>query len=415
MANYLENIQILYHDNPPFSYRTKDNKIIGVEGNLINEFCSLYNLDYKIANSDYNQLLSVIPTAFYDLSLYRRINAASEIIIDFIRLNDVGASHCILVPRNIQASVRFSSPFSRIVNVLFLFSVVLVMIVWKVFKTLQRLKFGAVESLLEALKVLLSQGIDDRQWTRWSLKEKVLLIPFLYMILVLMGIYESHMVSYVISEHEMHSVRSIDELIKSETKIYEYFKELDRFDRQKVVNLVAFADVSLSTIPANFDINLAYFVSCRFGEEFMNSEENFIGDRRLFDMLIDDFRHLFYSTYLINENFPLKNEFKFMVKALDEAGIINHWTKDIVRQNFPQHTENEEQKPILLSALIVPVWIVVIGLLLGFLAFGFEVLVHKICNRRSNKVGDLEIEMKKVQKMRKEAVGLVQYKRRHSV
>ncbi|CAG9811116.1 unnamed protein product [Chironomus riparius] len=375
--NYMEVLQILFNDNPPFSYRDNSNRIIGVEGNLIDEFCKHQKLNYEIVNRDYSHLTAIVPNAQFDFSLYRRINAGSEITTDVVHLNDIGASQCVLVPRNIPVYVPFSSPYSKVVNHLFFWSIAAVMAVWKIFKWLQRQNLSVVDSTLEALKVLLGLGIDDNHWMRWSLKEKILLVPFLLMVMILMGVYESHMVSTVIAEPQMRSVKSIEELIKSDTIIYEYYQELGRFDSNKVYQLMSYSYVTLATIPENFDQNFAYFVSCRFGEEFLNSAENFVSDRRLFDMIPDDYIDTFLSTYLINENFPLKKQFKFMVRALDEAGIINHWTKDIVQLHFLQHIKNEDQKPILLAAMIVPVCIVIIGLVLGLVVFGFEFLVHK--------------------------------------
>lgn len=408
---YPKMITTLYFDNPPFSELNVGHGITGVEGNLIDEFCLRHRYDYRIVGVDFGRLLDAAIDMKYDFSLYRPLTGTESTSVDILRLNDLGAAQCILVPRNIPVCVPFSSPYSRIVNILFLVSVAVVLLVWNVFRRIHKQKLGVLNSTIEVLKVLLGLGISDNHWLRSSFKEKVLLVPFLFMTFILMEIYESFMVSNIISEQAMDSVKSVEELISSDTKIFEYHNETYRFRADKVVNLVQFVNTRLATIPKDFNPNYAYFVRCRFGEEFINSEENYVGTRKLFDLIPDTFMIQLYSTYLVNENTPIKNQFKFMVKALDEAGIIDHWTKDVVRNTFNKYEANEELQIISLRQVLVPLLVVAFGSIASFFAFGLEVFYAKICGRRSNKVGDIELEMIRIGK----AKTLVIRRRRHSI
>jgi len=103
-----------------------------------------------------------------------------------------------------------------------------------------------------------------------------------------------------------------------------------------------------------------------------------------------------------------------MVKALDEAGIIDHWTKNVVRNNFQQYKANDEIRTISLNQLLVPLLIVVAGSMIGLAAFGLEVIYYKL-RCRSNRVGDIEMEMIRVRKKMEKSEVPVHDRRRHSV
>ena len=154
----------------------------------------------------------------------------------------------------------------------------------------------------------------------------------------------------------------------------------------------------MSTIPDNFDQNLAYFVRCRFAEEFVNSKKNFDENRQLFDILYDHSIENNFATYLVNENFPLKKELKRTIQALDEAGIISYWTEHIVREAFPKHVSSDAEEFVQLKAMVNPLSMIVAAMIAGLVILIIEIVHHKWTMRRSTRVTDLRMERLKRQK-----------------
>lgn len=409
-----QQLRPLFHENLPFSNLDQNKRIVGVEGNLIDEFCKLTDTNYSIDTGDYYNLIINKTQFINDFSLYRRLIPNTELLTSILMINDLGASQCALVPRNILAHLPFLSPYDLTVNIIFGFSIICVAAAWKLLKFAQNQRLSILNSQLEISRTLLGLTIDDNSWMRWTLKENILLIPFIYMMIILMGIYQSYISSEIISAPPMESVKSIHELNMSNTKIYEYYKEYNRFRPENVVNLKSFVDTQLSIFPEQFDENLAYFVRCRFAEEFVESQKNFIGDRQIFNMIEDHDAEAYYSTYIVNENFPLKTQFMFFVKALDEAGIIDYWTKIVIQENFDKYRVNDEQKPIVLNKIFAPVFVLITGLCVSFVVFGIELGIFLIFKKGDNRVEALEMGEMRINMSTKEAMR-VSGLRRHSV
>jgi len=395
------NLKVIYYDIPPYSYRSNDNRVVGVEGLLLDEFCSRNNLSYIVTNEKYAPFNV---QQIFDVCLYRRFTCNNCLIMDSKYINDLGASQCLLVPRNIPTySHILSSPYDNYVLITFGISFLIIGILWKIIRIFRKQNLNNFRLILMLLKIIFGYSIDDSDFNRWSIKERLLLFPFLVICFILMDIFKSFIISTSIVDQPMRSVQSIEELISSDTMIYEYYKEVPIFPHHKVLNHVPmlFGASALSKLPENVDENLAYAVRCRFAEEFVVSDKNFDKNRQLFDIL-DGYVDKTYSTYLIHENYPLKNELKFLVAYLQESGILDHWTKSTIIETFPkQHIHNDSENVIVLEALYLPLSILCIGIFMCVVIFLLELLFNKYRNWKLSRVIDLRKERKKREKFKK--------------
>jgi len=394
-------LNVLYYDTPPYSYHSNDNKIIGVEGHVIDEFCSRYNFSYQLSNKQ-TDILTL--QNMFDISLTRRFGFnRHSIYYENIELQDKGTSQCLLVPRNIPVySHILSSPFDNFVIFLFFTSVLVTGILWKMFQILQNQSIKVFQLVTLLLKIIMGYAIDDRYFHRWSLKEQFLLIPFIAICFILMDIFKSFIISTSIVKQPMRSVQSLEELFSSDTKIYEYYKEVDLLPHDKVLNHIPVVSSSsaLSKLPEHVDRNLAYMVRCKFAEVFLESENNFDGDYQLFDVF-DKNIHKTTGNYLIHEGVPYKQTFISYIDSLQESGILNHWITTTVKKLFPKHVESSMQNSLALKALYLPLIILCIGLVSAILVFIIELLYYKYKEWKLSRVIDLRKERKKYKKIRR--------------
>ncbi|CAG9803202.1 unnamed protein product [Chironomus riparius] len=382
--------KVVYYDTHPYSYRSNDNRIIGVEGNVLNNFCIRNNLTYRITNdafAPFNQ------QSFFEISLNRRFSYINDYFFDYIHINDFGASQCLLVPRNIPTySHIISIPYDKYVLLILSISFLIIGILWKSFRIVHKQNTGILCLTVSLFKIMIGYSIDDREINKWSFGERLLLIPFLIICFILMDIFKSFIISTSIIEQPMRSITSIEELISSNTMIYEYYKEIPLFPENKVLNHVPMlvGSSALSKLPEHVNHDLAYAVRCKFAEEFVTSDKNFHKNRQIFDVF-DGYVDKSYSSYLIHENYPLKHEFKSFMNSLQESGILDYWTKLTTRETFPkQHFRNEQKNVIILEALYLPLLILCTGIILAIIIFVMEISFDKFRNWKLSRVIDLQ-------------------------
>lgn len=137
----LEDLKLLFHDDPPFSYADEKRKIHGVEGKFIDEFVKKYNLSYKIVNKDIEKYnLKTLDKFDLSLSRFYRIESKNVwMVFEKLWLNEKDGV-CLLVPRNIPVSAieNFSSPFDSIFATFLVISLILITSLWMFFKKLQK-------------------------------------------------------------------------------------------------------------------------------------------------------------------------------------------------------------------------------------------------------------------------------------
>lgn len=385
-------LRVLFYDTPPYSYRGLDDKVKGVDGNVIDEFCKRHILSYWITNKQSDPLNVQYAN---DIILYRRFHSLSAHFVQ-ITLNDLGASQCFLFPRNIPVyNHLFSNPFQKLVSIVFVGTSVFVGIIWKVFKLLKKQDLSLFKLSVSILKIIHGHSIDDGEVSQ----NRLLLVPFILMCFILTDIFKSFLISTSIIEPPMRSFQSLFELNSSDTKIYEYYEEIKVFSTKKVIHKVpvVLGSTALSKLPDNVDTNLAYVVRCRFGQEFVSSRQNFVNDKQLFN-LYDGYSDKQYSSYLVHENFPLKSEIQKIVSSLQESGILDFWTETLIRESFPKHFQNDKENSLSLRALFLPLLILGCGLGVSIVVFLMELIS---INWKSSKGIDLKKEKLKRERWRK--------------
>jgi len=388
-------LRIIFYATPPYSYRSLDNRILGVDGNVIDEFCKRHNISYRITNNKFDPFNVQHSN---DIILYRRFNTISTHYVE-ITLNDLGANQCFLVPRNIPVYDHlFSNPFQKIVSLIFIGTAVFVGIMWKILKLVRKQDIGIFKLVTSISKIIFGHSIDESEISQ----NRLMLVPFILMCFILMDIFKSFLISTSIVEPPMRSVQSISELNDSDTKVYEYYEEIKFFSSEKVIHKIPLrlGYTALSMLPENVDTSLAYGVRCRFGEEFVGSSKNFENDRQLFDLLSGYVENR-YASYLVHENFPLKSKFIALVTSLQESGILNFWTEIIVRESFPKHFQSEMENALSIKAMFLPLLILVVGLSVSFIVFLVELIYFRYLSWKSCEVIDLRKERIKRKRIRR--------------
>lgn len=368
---YMRNLKISYQEVLPYSYLDDENHIVGVDGNLIDEFCKHIGLDYKIINK---MELNGPQTMKIDINFNRRSSIDNFMSQDIAHLYDTSPAQCFLAPRDIPVYRAFANPFDNFVTTFLVSTVVLIAVLWKLMKWLQNEELSLADLIISMLKIFIGLAIDENRWRYWSMKERFLLMPFLFMSIILIALYQSFLISTLIVEHPMKSVRSMEQLNQSDTQIYEYLDGIHNFKDEKIVNLVPInsSKHAILMLPENYDKNLAYAVRCRFAEDFVRSRRNMQEKRILFDVLDDPQYPRAYSTYIIADDFPYKNKFKFSVMALEESGVTNFWTKRLIRDQFPKHPKADDNGYNFLGIMIFPFLLIGCGILISFGAFMME-------------------------------------------
>ena len=382
-------LRVIFYDTPPYSYRSLDNRILGVDGNVMDEFCKRNNVSYRITNNKFEPFDIQYSN---DIILYRRFNSISTQYIE-ITLNDHGANQCFLVPRNIPVySHLFSNPFQKNVSLIFIATAVFIGIMWKFLKLVRKQDIGMFKLITSILKIICGHSIDKGEISQ----NRLLLVPFILICFILMDIFKSFLISTSIIEPPMRSVQSLIELNDSDTKVYEYYEEIKFFAPEKVIHKIPLrvGYTALSMLPENVDTSLAYGVRCRFGQEFVGSKQNFENDRQLFDFL-SGYAENRYASYLVHENFPLKSRFIALVTSLQESGILNFWTEIIVRESFPKHFQNETENALSIKAMYLPLLILVVGLFISFIVFLLELIYFRYSSWKSCEIIDLRKERMK--------------------
>ena len=397
-----QELSVIHFDTPPFSYRDGSNKIIGIEGYVIDEFCRQFNLTYKVIN-DGKGITSM--QRQFDISLYRRLVQGPQHQYDIITIYDAGSTQCFMVPKNIPMfSSRFSVPFDKFVNVLFLCSVLFAAILWKIICIYRKLKINSFDFVTSILKCIVGYSLPANLCCmKWSIKERLFLVPFLFMCFILMDLFTSFMISSLIVELPMRSVQSVQELNDSDLMIYEYYDQIFFKINYKLRNIVLnkMSATEMQTIPNYFDKNLVYVVNCKFAEAFIRSAWNFDNDQQNFNILRGFFFTAPYSAYLVHDNFPLKSEFIKMVSDFQEFGIMDFWNDNFIRTQFPKYSNDNAENIVTLSAMQLPLFILITGLCVSIAVFFVEWIYFRFMNLKLSRVIDLREDRQTREKWRR--------------
>lgn len=380
-------VQVLMMDTPPYSYINESGQIIGVEGNVIDEFCRKYNVIYSVL-----LIQDALNGKIFDLSLYRRLSSIDSRLKHEITLNDVGASYCFLVPRNIPMfSLKLTMPFDKMFSYLFAVSVALVIILWILILRFRKTGFRTFELVFSVVCIIFGNPLNaEFSATRWSTKERFLLFPFVLVCFLTMEIFTSSMIPFSLTDVPMTSVQSMEELNASNTMVYEFYED-QGIASHKILNKLLQAEyLKLNKLPNNFDKNLAYVVRCIFADEFVKSAWNHESDRKIFDSIKGTMKNK-YSVYVANKNFHMVDEFFRMVSSLQESGIMDFWTDTVITNTFPkQATKSDIVEAFSPSVVHFPFVVLILGLGSALIVFLVEFLYYLLMGWKLSRVINLK-------------------------
>ena len=384
------NIKLVQFDAPPFSY-VKNKELIGVEGKLLDVFCERQNLTYEIVNENTekyspNELIGRFQTLNADLSLTTKFQLNTKIwFVDFNHLY-INDGLCMLVPRNIPVSSfeNFDYPFDYKISICLLVTSCLIIITWKGISMAVHSGFSIHFIIFSVFRYLMGNSATGEN--RMTFKEKIVVYGYVIVAMVLMALYESFVISFMMTDPTYKSVQSFHELNESNTKIFQYFEGIEDviFKDELILNKVNLLNDHIVFIPKDFDHNLAYVTTCQYADAFIRSSRNFNKDnKRLFDKL--DEKITFYDqSYPISNLFPLKKEFEHFVSVLRESGLRDFWVRSEV-ENL-KVIEEDEKSVLNFDDMKIPFIILGTGLTLSFLVFLIELTVNNIKQRRNNRV-----------------------------
>ena len=384
------NIKLLQYDEPPF-LKVENGKLLGSEGKLLDTFCERYNISYTIVNENATDLRVkvfgklMLKTAM-DISFNYILRVTDSYFFESIILNELH-DRCLLVPRNIPLSVydSFTYPFDDKISIC-LFSVsCLIVISWKAMSLAVKSNFNIDFITFSVFRYLMGNSATLEE--RMSFKEKFIVYGYVWASFVLLTLYESYVISFMMTDQSYRSVATLEELNNSNTQIYEYYMDGIQFRDDLIVHKMSLnEDNVILKMPDNLDVNMAYLVSNQYADAFIESTRNFDKDgRRLFDKLKENVMS-YVPTYTVKKAFPLKKELQFMVTALRESGIKKHWIEQMF--NEKQNTidpvlaknvvEVVEKIVLSFSDMKVPFVILGIGMTLSFVFFIIEHIYHVI-------------------------------------
>lgn len=393
-------VQVLQFDDLPFTSVSKG-KILGVSGKLIDTFCAKYNLSYKVVN---NQSELVTSSEFdrvmleSDISLFTLTTRTDDSKFNTnIPLNIIDGI-CVLVPINIPVDSNQNSPFDYQVIILFVCTIFTIIFLWFFISKRSKSKFSFSFVLISVYKLIL--GRDFEREHVMNRKEKLLLYSFMFGNIFLINLYQSWLISLMLSKPLMRSIQSIQELNDSNTQIATYsdaspIRFRDKIIRQRID--IAKEAISFG-VPDNFNHDLAYVVCCRYAEFFMRSRKNMKGNEKIFRIIPEKLAS-FPLTYKASRRFVLAEKFRFITESLTESGIKDQWTREMTDGESSDSNEQGSESETFLKDVTFAFVILGIGSSVASASFILEIIVHRL-----NQFTKISQQSKNVQKHRQASV-----------
>jgi hypothetical protein len=230
-----------------------------------------------------------------------------------------------------------------------------------------------------------ADGISNISW-----KERILIYSFVIGSLILNSLYQSVVISLMLTESSMRSVQSFEELNDSNTKIYSYYDEatalrgsLPVMKPSLIMNYIDFRTSYQLSLPNEVDTKLAYLVTCRYADAFVHSTENYKQNQKIYDYLIIN---SLYQAYPVHTRFIYMDKFEQLVSDITESGIRNHWIKSmeyesevLKRKKLP--ALEEERFFVELRDMWFPLQVLTIGSVVAFIIFILEIITKQLNER----------------------------------
>ncbi|CAG9808826.1 unnamed protein product [Chironomus riparius] len=354
-------------------------KIIGAEGNLIQEFSNRLGTFYQIINQK-TELPTTVGIHSY-LDSYGDISLETgstflERSVKNVFINEMSGL-CLLVPRNIPVSAinNFNLAIDQLV--LILMSTVSVIICWYLITTEM-----TYSSILSAVyKIILKRGASGIE--RISLREKILVYTFIFSSFILVSLYESVVISAMLAEPSMRSANSIKELNDLDAKFFLYLNNnaskltgLPYIREDLIINFISEKLSVILKVPNDFDENLVYFVFCIYADAFIQSMHNYRDGLRLFDKIT---LMEIQESYLVSSGYYYIDEFVQFVDNLMTSGFYKFWQKQTLENRFPSANPPEQFQHMFVKFkdMALPMIILLAGLLISLLIFLVETILFK--------------------------------------
>lgn len=378
-------IKLIFCEMLPFSYLDENNDIVGADGILIKELTKKLNTTSYVINS-HNvypknmQIFQQIQTAG-DILLCSRI-AIYSIHVDGVSLYETDGL-CVLAPRNIRVSgYENALPFDLSSLLMIILSMILVTLCWKIFCNFDKNELSLWDIFVNVCLLTLNEGVDGIEGA--SKKVKILIYSFLFGSFVMISLYESAILSFMLTESSLRAARDIKELNDSNTKFYNFYtlqtalsKNLPIIKDELVMNYFEIAKTGERIIPSDLYANLAYLVSCSYAEFFLQSTKNFRGNQQLFDQIT---LATSYPRYAVRSGFMFTNDFAKMVEIFTESGIRDHLLRETVNKDQVNMKlyKKAPRDYIEFEDMAFPVILLAIGCLISSLTFVIEVVYDRL-------------------------------------
>lgn len=224
-------INILAFNSFPSSF-IKNNKVYGVDGYLIDEFVKKINASYRNVhagdkNPSIPQIISYMSDSV-DICLCAHYSI-EDTHLETIWIYEIDGV-CLLAPRNIHVSSydSFSSGMDRTSIILAIVTGLLVFICWKIIKMYSEHRMSTLEIFFSVVRLAFFNSSFDLN--RLSLKEKFLVFSFMFASFFMSNLYDSSILSFIMTDTTVRSAKDIEELNNTDTKFYLYYDDTTLFN-----------------------------------------------------------------------------------------------------------------------------------------------------------------------------------------
>jgi hypothetical protein len=384
-------LKLLQYNSAPFSY-IENGKLFGIEGNSLNEFCRKYGLDYEIVNKNSTSYVpKEITKTFDELNVDMSFNTGLNLKVsaDSIHLFELDGL-CFLVPKNIPVSEQeyFSYPFDLPTTVLLIISTIMTTLLWKAMSIYAKSDLKISFIIFEMFKVFI--GIGCSGFEKMCRKEKLLIFCYVVVSMIIVSLYQSIMIAFMLTEPLLRSVRDFKELNESKTLIYQYFDDAMEvtFRDELVMNKIKIGQNFSLHVPEKFNTKIVYLTACSYADSFVKAKRNFKGKRQFLEKMPKPLM-IYAQKYSIASEFPLKRELKIYVDGLRESGIRNYWISELIRVDLDtqlrlkERNFNIDDRSLLdLKNMTFPFLVLLGGCVIGTLSFFMEQLIRRVWEER---------------------------------
>lgn len=373
-------IRTVHFDTYPASY-VKNNKIIGADGDLIDEFSKLLHIPYQIINKNrsyvaIDEIYNLIETVG-DISLYTHAYVQSSNVKTLWHTEMSGI--CLLVPRNIPVSTHenYTLPLDNETLIMSIISTICIILCWRLITN----EMSILSILIATYELMLNLGASGLD--HLTFRENILVYCFIFSSFIMVSFYESFFISFMLAKSTMRSAKDISELNATDTKFYSYFDDnilshsnFPKIRDELIINTIDVMKTNSFDIPTDLDENLVYLVHSSYADTFIQSERNYRTGTRLFDkMIINNY----YNTYNVHSSFFYVNKFTDFFTKVMESGIYKYW-KQKHNENFKSFKVGSDASTESYD-MSVPLFILTIGCSVALAFFLIEIAVYrwKLC------------------------------------